>query len=368
VIPHSALLDAAVRESTTLSVTVDIMRGNTVVIPDVDVVAGSISSDRTSKTRLSADVQLVYPDWKDDDISVNVHRFRIKRGFTSVGITEELVLGTFRIDERARNDNGLLALKGSGLETYIIDARFLSPRTPPYGQSTINTIRSLILEVLPDVTVVNEATTDTQVLMTAPWKRDRWDDAIEPLMESINVEVFVDYRGAFVIRDLPNLATGVPVYRINEGENGVLVSRSTKQTRDRVYNAFVASGSSTDPNVVPVFAVAMDSDPFSETYFYGDFGQVPRFYVNQNFTTTAQCQATADRGLADALAANKSLQFTTAPLHFLETGDLVQVMLADGSEEVHLVNTLSGGLSVDGGLQAETLSTKNIATGEFTDV
>ncbi len=360
-IPVSALHREAIRYSRSLLVTVDIYRNGAPLLgfQDVPVLGGSYTNDRTSKTRLTCDVTIARNSWEATGIDAKLCRFVVKRGITSIGVEDQITLGTFRVSSVDRSTRGQLTLKGDGLEQYIIDARFLVPRTPSFGISTVQQIRNLITEVLPTANVVARNTFDRRVLATAPWKEDRWD-AVQTMADTLTAEVHANYTGDFVIVDKPNPSLGVPVAWFDEGNGEVLVDRKEEETRERVYNAVSVSGSSSDPNVPPVWAWAYDSNPASDTYFYGNYGQVPMFYTSQFFTTTAQCQATADSMLAAALAENKTISFNGPPIDFLESGDLVGVRTSIGDMEGHILQKIGYNLGVDGGFGADTLSYKQL--------
>lgn len=352
----SAVLRAASTRSMTMSLRATVYRGSRPLIPELMLSDCSISADRTSKTRLSADIS-----WPDSyglpDVSHMTDRIRVWWGVESLGYTERLSRGVFRIDDIDRDDFGAWSAKCSGLESYVIDDRFLTPRTPPRGTSTTGEIVNLIQESLPGQRVVLRNTRNKLVQATAPWQRERWD-AIDRLSDSIDAEVYADANGDFVIDDVPLLSRGRPVLRLREGEDGVIITRKVSKTRDRMYNVSVASGQSSDPAVPPVYAVAYDEDPNSPTWWRGPFGRVPRFYSSQFLTTEAQCLATARSYLEDAKAQNNTLSFNVAPTMFwLEVGDVVRVDTLDGKQENHLLQKMKGSLL--GQISFDTLSTKN---------
>lgn len=357
-IPSSKLLRDSAAYSQTTSLFVDVLRGNSVVYPRIPVTDGKFTSDRGSKVRMKVDVSLSVANHPELLINNNVHRIRVSRGYTSLGVAESIQHGIFRVDEVEENDDDSVELNCSGLETYIEDARFIRPRTPPRGVSTAGHIRDLIQEVLPGQKVSIECSKDKPVLATSPWDKDRWG-AIEYLASSIDAEVYADYRGYFVIRDIPSLAKGVPVYRISPGSAGTLLNRKVKNTRDRVYNACVVYGQSSDPNVPPVWGWAYDSNPSSPTYFYGDFGQVPRFFSSQFFTTNAQCTAYAETQLAEAMATNQSLSVEALPLTFLEPGDPIEVMMKDKSIQKRMIQKIAFNLGYDAAVSIDTLLMKD---------
>lgn len=362
-IPVSPLLKESVKYSRGISVRVDVLRGTTVIYPDIPVVAGKLSRDRGQKVRMTADITVNTVNHPEISINQNVHRFRITTILTSLGVHEEVQHGLFRIDDISVQSDNVLEISGSGLEVYVVDARFLSPRTPPYGRSTIQHITELIQEALPGQVVSAECSRDKPIQATAPWERERWD-AIDALANSIGTEVYADHRGFFVIRDIPSLSSTYPAYVIRRGPGGTLVNPKVKDTRDRVYNAVVAIGQSSDPNIPPVWGWAYDNDPSSPTYFYGDFGQVPRFFSSQFLTTVAQCTNTAQNMLDEALAANRSLSLTSLSLTFLEPGDVIDVEVTPGKFERRLIQKITHGLDTDRASQIETLLMKSASDAE----
>lgn len=357
----SPLMREAAPLSQTIGIRADLMRGDTVLSPPdgLKVVGGGINADRTRLVRLQGSVELAYWPWEQLEFGVNVHRIRLWRGVESLGRREILPIGTFRVDEITRSVGGGVKVTLSGLEAYIADARFMTPRTPPRGTSTTRTITNLIREVLPNATVRVEATRDKLVQATAPWDRERWD-AIDALAKSIDCNVFADARGDFVIRDIPSLI-GAPVITIKEGEYGLLVDVEENNSRDQVYNAASVSGQSSDPNIPPVHGEASVTDPADELYFYGDFGQVPIFYVSNTFTASYQCAAYAAKLLAEARAANATLKFSSLPtLWWLEVDDLAAVQRLDGTLELHLLDTGAVDLTVNADMQFTTVSNKTV--------
>lgn len=357
--PASAVLREAVKYSHTLRCWVDFYQGTSLVPAwsRSPVTAGKLTSDRTSSVRTNCDLSLAIPEWEALPVDCNSGRFRVYRGLGSLGYTEVLQLGEFRVDEIERPATGVVTINGSGLESYIVDARFLSPRTPPYGSSTIETIQNLIREVLPNAQFRIRATRNKRITATATYERDR-RDALDSLAASIGAEVYVDATGTWVIADIPDPTSGAPVFIVDEGNGGVLVDRSEQSTRDRVYNAAVVIGRTVNSDIAPSWGWAADLDPGSPTYFYGPFGQKPIFYSSQFFTSDGQCAAYAQTLLIEALAQNVTLSFDQVPIDFLETGDLVGVRDRRGELEPLLLQKFSLSLAAGGAMSCETLSSK----------
>lgn len=356
----SPLLEAAAPYSQTFSQRVDVLRGDQVVLKNVPVSSGTLIASRTKSPRLSCSLTLALEPWVPLNFGNNVHRVRVYRGVESLGRSERLLQGVFRIDDIERDHTGEVRLECSGLEQYLVDARFIIPRVPPFGASTTGTITNLIREVLPQATVRAENTFNQAITLTDVWERDRWD-SIDDLAASIEAQVYADARGDFVIADESSV-TGEPVIWLRQGDGGLLVTQTNTNTREQVYNAAVAMNQDTVPGAEPVWGWAYVDDPDDELYFYGDFGQVPRFHLSQFYTASFQCERYARKLLVDAVAKNAGLKFTTpATIWWLEVGDLVGVDMLDGTSEVHLLNNMEADLSPGGTIYFETVTTKRAA-------
>lgn len=339
---------------------VDIYRGTSVVYKDAPLVAGSVASDRTRNTRWTATIDLgLYPWELLPLIDIARSSFTVRRGITTLGYEELLPLGTYRIDSITRANDGKVSITGTGLEGYVIDARFLVPRQPPYGRSTVQAIADLIGEAMPSVRAVLAMNTyDKPVTSTSAWARDRIT-AITDLADSIRAEVYADNTGTWVLKDNPTLQLPAPVFTVAAGDGGLLITETGGDTRDGVYNAVAVTGRADVQGQPPVFGWAYDSDPASPTYWGGAFGQKPRFYSSDLLATPEQCTATAKSQLHYALTAHRSFSFTSVDVCFLEAGDVVTVVHADGTKTNYLLDSTSLDLTVSGTLQATTHVMRN---------
>lgn len=356
----SALLKQASAYSQTFSQRVEVLRAGTVIMSSIPVVSGRIFANRTSSPRMTCELILGVEPWEPLPFNNRTCQIRIWRGVESLGQKEALQQGTFRIDDWSRTPEGLVSLQGSGLEAYQIDGRLLVPRTPPFRASTVHTIIDLIREIRPRATVRIETTRNLPITQTTPWERDRWD-AIDDLAASIECDVFADARGDYVIRDIPRVS-GTPVLWVKQGAGGLMVDQKQSETRDQVYNGAVAMNQTTVPGSRPVWGKAIVQDPDDDLYFYGEYGQVPIFHLSQWYTQSWQCERYARKLLVDAMALNSSMTFSTPPtVWWLEVGDLVGVDMLDGSQQVHLLQSMDANLGPEGMINFGTVSTKRAA-------
>lgn len=358
-IETSPLFRDALRFSRTVFTEIDIVYNGVVLENNVPVSTASVSTDRGSNTRFAASVSLAQYPWQSLPITSEGTRLRIRHGVESIGARESVQLGEYQVFEYKRTNRGAISVTLRGLENYLIESEFIVPRTPPYGASTIDTIAQLIWEVLPDVEVMALCSYDRKITATGAWAKERWT-AVTKLGDSIAAEVWAGHDGRFYITDAPDLSALVPGFELNGGPDGVLMEESRSNTRDKVYNAVSVSGQSSDSTVPPVWAWARDNDPVSRTYFYGPYGQRVRFYSSQFFNDPAQCQAYADRLLAESLAPNNTLNLAAGPLPILIAGDAVRLTSEQtGDRSLHLLQTTSLPLS-GGNWTADVLSPQDV--------
>jgi hypothetical protein len=325
-IPSSDLFQASMAYSRTMFAEMDIVYGGTVLENDVPLTSGSVTTDRTRNTRYEATVEIGMYPWDSLPITSQGTRIRIRRGVESIGVRESVQVGEYQVYDYKRTNRGTVSTTLKGLENYLIEATFIRPIAPPYGASILGTISDLIHDVLPDVDIVVQVSTDRLVSATGAWEQDRWGDAISSLAAGINAEVYAGYDGRFYIVDTPDMNNLVGQYQIAGGPGGVLISEDRSDTRDGVYNGVSVSTNSSDQTVPPLWAFAYDNNPDSPTYFYGPYGQRVRYYSSQFFTSVVQCQGYANQLLFESLAPNQSLSIGTVPIPFLESGDPVTVV------------------------------------------
>lgn len=276
------------------------------------------------------------------------------------GATEWVPLGVFRIDSAGGSllGDGAVRVVGVSREAYIADARFWAPYTASSASCT-SLIGTLIHEVLPSVEVVVSCSMDRRVPRTT-WDEDRWG-AITDLAQSIAATVYADPYGRFIITDAPTVDTP-PVWTVNAGPGGVLVSADASSSRARIYNQVVVRGESPSSDSPPVQASATDLAATSPTCWgdpaAGAFGMVPYFMYLPTVTTTAQALAVARANLARHLGAAATLDVSTVPNPALEAGDVIDVIPDPtdpaGTVRRHAVDSFTVPLSPGGKFPIQT--------------
>ena len=288
--------------------------------------------------------------------------FRCGWDSASVGHRPCFQSGSSRSTASERVNRGTLNISGTSFESYVIDNKYIGSTdeimTYPAGSNVVDTIKDIILTSFADASFeIMTSVDDTAVLsadVVMAVEQTYWD-AAEILANKLGAEIFCTPTGQFRVQKRPRFKDTVPVARIDEGPDGVLVSLGTSVSRDEVYNVVVASHQSSDD--VTISAVAFDDDPESATYYGGPFGK--RILVLEPdplLTTRDMCRAKAELTLERKRYPERELDLTFLPNPALEPDDVVQITMLDGTVENHLIRSLNFPLSA-GTWTAETIST-----------
>jgi hypothetical protein len=323
---------------------------------ELDIAEGSVQLDANADVRASVSVTVAadWPAGPTDPITPYGPELFVERGVVrGDGVREWVSLGYFRIDKVRQTNapDGLLILDGSDRMAGIRDARLTQPIYFNTGTSVDLVFDTLVLEVYPTITINfdYDAAAD---LFDSPHavEEDRYK-FLQDLARSRGRVMYFDHAGVLQVRVAPD--EHEPVWTVNSGQGGVLVSLARELNRVGVYNALVVTGEAPGEGD-PVRAVALDLDPSSPTYWFGQFGKVPRFYSSSFITTTPQAQTAADAMLRRVLGLPHVVDFQQVANPALEPLDPVLVETAN-SVSVHVLETLSFPLTAAGGpMQATT--------------
>ena len=359
-LPVSSRFLAAVRSSHQIiaAVTLCDPPGQSGVTPTGRVLAivdGSVTLDGSADVRGTVDLTVAEP-WPATETATDLTPYGaevfITRGVVfGNGQVERAPLGYFRLTTVEQPDApaGPLRLTGSDRMAALMEARLLAP--VQYAAATLKgvVVADLVQEVLPGQTIEWDDASDVEQLgRTVVAEEDR-HAFLRDLVTALGKVWFFDYRGVLVIKD-PSAAES-PVWDVDAGAGGVLVSASRSLSRDEVKNAVVATGEAVD-DVPPSYAVAYDTDPLSPTYWDGDFGKIPAFYSSPLLTSDAKALNAAETILRRSLGLPYSVDFTAVANPALEPLDPVRVTYPPvlGRSpvvrvETHVIDQLRIGLS-----------------------
>lgn len=330
--------------------------GTVVPVEDGDVQLDS-TADTRSTLSLTTDGANMWPSSSNLLLAPYGHEIFVERGIQlGGGSTEWVSLGYFRIDAPSQDQppNGPIRISGSDRMSVVVDGRLTAPRQFTSATTFGSVVNTLVLEVLPSATIEwddGSATSGQAIGRALVAEEDRYG-FLHDLVTSRGKIFYWDHRGVLVIKDPPDPAT--PVFDVNHGRDGVLVSMARELSRDGVYNGVVATGEGADTST-PARALAIDNNPNSPTYWFGSFGKVPRFYSSPFVTTDIQAQSAASSILKQALGLPYSVDFTMVPAVFLEPLDAVRISYSDrASRETHVIEQLTIPLTATAAMTAST--------------
>lgn len=368
--PLSSRWDGAVRSSAQPTVRCDVLSSGQIVASGIAVSGGSVTSDRTQvvrrKLQMTVPDTTLAPDQNTDLLTPYGNEVRIWHGFTyPTGDVELVPVGTFGLWTVAEDlPVGQLTVQASDRMQRVTDARFVSQRTLLAGSSTIGSISQMLLEAVPWAAVrVDPKLADIILPAAITEPRDR-AGFIAKLAANLGGEVFADQLGDFVIQSVPSV-TSAPVWTVDTGANGVLISAAPSVTRDGVRNAIIVSGQTTGTVTAPVTSgllangidpVCADYDTSSATYWYGSFGQVPGYIDSSTFTNQVQCQVAGFAALRNYQGAARSIDFSSLLNPALAEGDVFAVII-NGAYAPHILDQLTIPLDVATPMSGSTRTT-----------
>lgn len=325
----------------------------------IPIIDGTVTVDGTADIRASLDLVTdgtgMWPTAASDLLTPYGNEVFVERGvqYSSASI-EWCSLGYFRIEAQGQDSpaDGPIRITGKDRMLGIIRARLLAPvqfaSTVTYGA----VMTQLVTEVYPTATIIWDDSTDTQTTDRALICEEDRFEFLDDLVRSRGKIWYWNHRGELAITDPPDPTT--PVWDVMAGTGGVLVSSSRDLTSDGVHNAVVAQGEATD-SAVPVRGVAIDNNPSSPTYFYGNFGPVPRFYSSPFLTSDAEAIAAAESILRNELGLPYNVDFSAIVNPALEPYDPIRIRNdSDSGVETHIVERLAVPLKADGAMTGTT--------------
>lgn len=325
---------------------------------DVKSVAGGVI-----RSMLNLTTSERWPVNQDDLITPYGNELYVERGIDfGNGQKEWVGLGYFRLDtpEQADVPDGPIVITAPDRMQGIIDAKFLAPRQFLSGISRGSLVTTLITEVYPLAVISwdDAAVRDAPVGRSIIVEQDR-AQCLMDLVTSLGKVGYWRYDGVFRIETPPSI-TGPASWKVNAGEDGVLVHMSRGLTRIGANNAWVCTGEAGD-TTPPARGVAIDNNPLSPTYFYGKFGPVPAFFSSPFITTNALAAAAAQGLLKKSLGLPYQIKLSNIVNPALEPYDVLEVEYPDTGRnrslqsEVHVIDDVTIPLVLDA---AQDISTR----------
>lgn len=310
------------------------------------VIDGSVTMDGKAQVRGSLDITFdgthKWPVAQSDLLAPYGNEIYVERGIEYSDASVEYVgLGYFRIqgpEQDIPSDNPIRVTAVDRMQA-IIDARLITPRQFLNGTTFGVVVSNLVNEIYSSAIIQWDDTTDQATLTRSVVVEEDRFGFLNDAITSRGKIWYWDYRGILVIKSVPSTTT--VMYTVEHGAGGKLVQMHRALTRENAYNAVVAQGEAPDTNT-PTRGVAIDGDASSPTYFYGRFGQVPRFYSSPFLGTNDQCVAAAQSLLNQSLGLPYTVSFGTIVNPALEPYDVVQLSYSyNEAPRVHVLDTIT---------------------------
>lgn len=302
---------------------------------------------------LGGDTTLI-PESEADALAPYGSTITIRRGgITPAGVTEQVQIGVFWIDEVQVADDGPdLTVEISGLDhsSRIIDAVFEQPGTFAAGLDALE-LAQLVVAAADPLVSFNFVDTDVTLPMLGyEAGDDRWDFA-RGCAEAAGCELYFDGDDYCIAR--PIAETDAVDLEVVEGEGGILLSASRSWSREDACSRVTVQGENGSDD--PVWGEAIDDDPTSPTHYFGPFGKVTFDWSSEYVTTDEEAAAVAQNILAQKRGTGQQIDFTALANPALEPGDVVRVRRTRlGIDELHVIDSVSIPLDNGGDMTCST--------------
>lgn len=323
----------------------------------INILSGNVVFDTNAKITSSLDLvtDLEWPGTPDSPGNPYGQEIYVERGVRyGAGTPEYVGLGYFRIDtvEQQRAPKGTLRITGSDRMANVVDGRPIQPVQFSAGASIGSVLDLVVGQVVPGLVSVYDFDAYSELLRANYVMTDDRIKFVQELLDAYGKIGYFDYAGRLQVRDVPD-PTNTPVWDIDSGRSGVLVSLGRSVSRAGVYNGVVATGEPVG-ELEPVRGYAFDLDPASPTYWEGPFGKVPRFFSSPFLTTNGQCGNTARALLLQSTGLPYEVVLESVPNPALEGWDVVRVKYGPHNVETHILSRIKYDLSAQGTMQIET--------------
>jgi len=305
----------------------------TLLYSDLRISEGNLQMDDV-EIRTNATFTVNDPDLTPSDTNELLRpgkELRPRRGVVYPDGTEELFeLGVLGISDTRIDDSGdgyNLRIDSYDRGRRIQRAKFDRDWHTSNNSFLIEEIQRVLESRMPSITCNFP---DLDFLTTASVVEqggDAWAYA-RKLAASIGYDLYFDRFGEVTLQNVSEDSEEV-VWEFEDGELSTMIYIFKQYSDEKSYSRVIATGESSSGN--PVRAEAIDDDPNSATYIYGDFGDVPYFYTSALIKTQSQASQAAHRQLLKVIGFSEVMELLSGPNPTLELGDLISINRAKSS-------------------------------------
>lgn len=240
------------------------------------------------------------------------------------------------------------------------------PTARPLNDTYTNLITTMLQETLPGETLTIDPGISTSLTPTAGKVFGRGDNRLRRIQEmaaALGAWLINDPDGGFRLTDWPE--TGVGVWTISEGDEGVLLDADQVFSRREQYNAvgieFTPADKAAD---FSAFVYLWDNDPTSPTYYDGPFGKRNLFFTEEydHLPSITEAETVARRKLLETSGATRGVELSAVYNPLLLPGDRIDVKIPDQAIETHVCEMMSINFGTSAAMQIETRLDRDIAT------
>lgn len=315
--------------------------------PKIRLLDGSVTSDRSQP--IQGNARLTFLDTTGtgagqsllDPVSAN--EIQIYRGikinnpllppnFSSLDDWEAIKLGWFTVSDLQ------ITRYGDALvyEATLQDRGWRIDNNPWRVAYSINQITNNAVQMIkaivtdrakgftPQFDVLTASTYTTPTAQNWDRSTPPWSGAVQNLAVSAQLEVFFDWRGVCVIRDVVDPLNATPVAIYSKDSEVLLQPPQRAVPGDEIFNGVVVRGTA-GWLLFPIVGEAWDDDPASPTWRLGQFGERPKNIDNAQVGTDAAATAIAVTEFGKIKGVWEDMSFQVMPDASLETGDVVRV-------------------------------------------
>jgi hypothetical protein len=348
----SAEFLTALRGPHKMVVEVDILQFGQMLLPNLDVIDGSVTLDAGAAIYATCEVTVAQFELLGRGLSPFGLELAIKRGVSGHRPTDELVpLGVFKVVSYDMDGvSGTLRMSGMDRSKFATDARLEDDVEFAAGTLVTDAIEDLISVAVPHAQQVLATSGHTIPLsvfamQTVPW------EAVQELAGVIGKQARFDGIGTLRLVDVTSPIAPVS-WTVDEGAEGVLLSASMAASDDEIFNRVIAAS---PPNDTGVVYRAVVSDTTTSAIYGGPFGKKPDFIESDLFTSDQMALDAATARLNTGLGGSRSISFAAVPNCALEAGDVILIRNeALDLDTKHVIETLTIGLSVDAQMSGTT--------------
>lgn len=267
---------------------------------ELGLIDGNVTVDSTSTERRKFQLVIDNSDFDIDTSPDGLWYDKVIKLYRGVEISPgnlwERQLGEFLIDTLdSESFPDEIALNGRDFSKKLINDKF-SVATAFAANTPIEDILNTIASV-GGITKRNIPYTgkSTGKIYTFDRMTSRWD-AIHQICVDNGLEEYFSWDGYLTVGEPADPYLDMAQYTFQTGTSGNLVNIKKGLKDDRLYNSVVITGESSDANVIPVYAIAENTEPTSPTRIE-KIGRRSYFYTSSFITTAEQAQDVADKFL-----------------------------------------------------------------------